>query len=62
MLLGQCRVRYHTPGAGSLIPGQYAIEKYVLDGAEYPGSALPAEAAERVRSGAAKEMDVYIRR
>ncbi|MBO4925694.1 MAG: hypothetical protein J5472_04385 [Clostridia bacterium] len=62
VLLGQCLVRYHIPGSGSLIPGQYAIEKYVLDGAEYPGPALPAEAAERVRSGAAKEMDVYISR
>lgn len=60
--LGRCPVRYHIPGSGSLIPGRYEIEKYVLNGTEYPGPALPADAAERVRAGEVTEMDVYIRR
>lgn len=60
MFLGTCRVRYHIEGAGSLIPGQYAVARYVLDGREY--ASLTGEAAQAVRAGEIAQMDVYIAR
>ena len=60
VFLGSCRIRYHIPAGGSLIPGRYAVEKYALEGAEYAD--LPEGAAERIRSGEIRDMDVYIRR
>lgn len=62
MLLGACRVKYHIPGSGSLIPGSYAVEKYVIGGVSYPGPSLPDAPARSIRSGEIPDMDVYIRR
>ena len=62
VFLGSCRVRYHIPGRESLVPGAYSIEKYVLDGREYAAAALPASAAEQVRRGEGKLLEVYVKR
>lgn len=60
--LGQCRVRYWLSGQESLVPGRYTIQKYVLDGKTYPCDCLPAPAAQKVRSGEIRQIDVYIHR
>ncbi|MBR1583950.1 MAG: hypothetical protein IJ662_00230 [Clostridia bacterium] len=57
-LLGQCLVRYHITGQGSLIPGRYGVDRYVVNGAEYP--ALPDPIARAVRDGGIDQMDVYL--
>ena len=62
VFLGQCRVRYHIPGSGSLIPGQYRVARFVLDGRPVSGPALRDADARTVRSGDVKELDVYIER
>lgn len=60
--LGGVRVRYHIPGRGSLIPGQYTVSGFELDGEQHPGGALRGEDARAVRRGDVREIDVYIKR
>jgi hypothetical protein len=60
--LGGVRVRYHIPGRGSLIPGQYTVSGFELDGKQRPGGALRGEDAQAVRRGDVRKIDVYIKR
>ena len=56
--LGQCTVRYHISGSGSLVPGKYHVAEYSVDDKPVDPKAL----AGRLRNEEIRSLDVRIKR